>query len=114
MSKVSISSVATTEDFEQEVLNSQVPVLVDFSSPWCGPCVMMEPILQELADQQQVALKVVQVNVEEGGQIATKYAVASLPTFMLFVGPDIRDRLSGFITKERLLTRLRTHIPGIQ
>ena len=109
----SILEISAALEFEKEVLRSDVPVLVDFSAPWCQPCKMMEPILDELADTQSGLLKVVKVDVGRGGAIATQYAVHSVPTLMLFVSADIVDRVSGYVSKNKLIGRLRNHVEGI-
>jgi len=74
--------VITKENFEQEVLKSSVPVIVDFWAIWCGPCKMLAPVISEIADEGNV--KVGKINVDEEGELAIKYNVMSIPTVMLF------------------------------
>ena len=74
----------TADTFEQEVLNSDVPVIVDFWAEWCVPCKMIHPILEEIAQAYEDKLKVVQVNVDEDGDIASDYNIISIPTLLLF------------------------------
>ena len=74
----------TVANFEEEVLNSPLPVLVDFYADWCGPCKMLAPILHELAEEKSGTLKVGKVNVDENMTIAQKYRVASIPNFVIF------------------------------
>ncbi len=78
--------VLTKENFEQEVLKSDIPVLVDFWATWCGPCTAMAPILEEIATEQAGKLKVGKVDVDAQSSIAQQYNVMSMPTFMLFKG----------------------------
>ena len=75
----------TTENFETEVLQSDIPVLVDFYADWCGPCKMMAPVVEKLAEEMEGKLKVGKLNTDENMQIAQQYRVASIPTFMVFV-----------------------------
>ena len=76
----------TTENFESEVLESDIPVLVDFFADWCGPCKMMAPVVEKLAEEMEGKLKVGKLNIDENMQIAQQYKVVSIPTFMVFVG----------------------------
>ena len=76
----------TTENFESEVLKSDIPVLVDFFADWCGPCKMMAPVVEKLAEEMEGKLKVGKLNIDENMQIAQQYKVASIPTFTVFVG----------------------------
>ena len=75
----------TTENFEAEVLRSDIPVLVDFYADWCGPCKMMAPVVEKLAEEMEGKLKVGKLNTDENMQIAQQYRVVSIPTFMVFV-----------------------------
>lgn len=91
------------DNFEAEVLQSKVPVLVDFWAPWCGPCQMMGPIVEELADEtEQSKAKVVKMNVDENQTTPGKYEVMSIPTFLLFKDGEVVDKLVGGVTKEKL------------
>ena len=93
----------TEEGFEADVLQSDVPVLVDFWAPWCGPCQMMGPIIDELATEYDEAqVKVGKVNVDEHQAIAGKYQVLSIPTFLMIKGGEVVDQLVGGVTKEKL------------
>ncbi|MGD1008580.1 MAG: thioredoxin [Candidatus Aminicenantales bacterium] len=90
-------------DFEQEVLKSDLPVLVDFWAPWCGPCLMIAPLLEEIAKANQGKLKVVKINVDENGKTPVTYGVMSIPTLMVFKGGELKDRLVGFRSKNDII-----------
>lgn len=76
----------TTENFESEVLNSELPVLVDFYADWCNPCKMMAPVVEKMAQEYEGRIKVGKLNIDENMQIAQQYKVASIPLFMVFKG----------------------------
>lgn len=102
MSKV----IEITEDnFESEVLKSELPVLVDFWAPWCGPCRMMGPIVDEIAEEN-LELKVCKVNVDEASELAIKYDVESIPTLIYFKNGQVRATMIGLRTKQDIMNEI--------
>ncbi len=94
--------ILTNENFEQEVINSEKPVLVDFWASWCGPCRMVSPIVDEIAEEVS-GIKVGKVNVDEQQSIAAKYEVMSIPTLILFNGGAPVKKTVGAMPKQQLL-----------
>ena len=89
-------------NFEQEVLNSDVPVLVDFWAPWCGPCRLIAPIVEEIAEEMSGKAKVVKVNTDENPNLAMKYGIRAIPTIMVFKNGRVVDTRVGVQPKEVL------------
>jgi len=85
----------TDADFQSEVLESDVPVLVDFWAPWCGPCKMAAPVLEKVAGEYEGQLKVCRVNVDDERQTATQYGIMSIPTMFLFKDGQLADQITG-------------------
>ena len=83
------------EDFEDEVLKSDIPVLVDFWAPWCGPCHMAAPVLEKIAQTYKGRLKVCKLNVDEGRQTAIKYGIMGIPTLNIYKGGEVVDQITG-------------------
>ncbi len=98
--------VLTKENFEQEVINSDKPVLVDFWAPWCGPCKMVGPIIEEIANEV-TDKKIGKVNVDEQGDLAAEYGVMSIPTLAVFVNGKIEKQAVGAKDKEGILELLK-------
>ncbi len=99
----------TSENFEREVLESEIPVLVDFWAPWCQPCIMMEPALDELSEELRGKLKIGKMNVDDPGNqmIAMKYQIQSIPNMKLFKGGEVAKEFIGLRPKERLSEELK-------
>ena len=94
----------TPENFESEVLKSDIPVLVDFWATWCGPCQMLGPVLEEIADEYDGKVKIGKVNVDENTELALKFRISSIPALLLFENGEIKRQTLGFQPKERLLS----------
>jgi thioredoxin 1 len=95
----------TDANFQAEVLDSETPVLVDFWAPWCGPCRVVHPILEEMANERD-DVKIVSLNVDENQDTASAYDVLSIPTMILFKGGDAAKRVVGAMPKKRLEAEL--------
>lgn len=89
--------------FSEEVLNSDVPVLVDFWAPWCGPCKMIAPVLEDIAAEYEGKVKVVKLNVDENQETAPKYNVRGIPTLLVFKGGEVVGTKVGAVSKTQLL-----------
>ena len=94
--------ILTDANFEAEVNKSDIPVFVDFWAPWCGPCQMMGPVVEQLSQEFVGKAKVGKLNVDENNLIAGKYRVMSIPTFLVFKGGEVVDQTIGGAPKERL------------
>ncbi|ATS18617.1 thioredoxin [Synechococcus sp. PCC 6717] len=92
----------TDATFKEEVLDSELPVLVDFWAPWCGPCRMVAPVVDEIANQYAGKVKVVKVNTDENSKVATDYGIRSIPTLMIFKGGQKVDILVGAVPKTKI------------
>ena len=96
----------TSENFKEEVLNSNEPVLVDFYATWCGPCKRMAPVLDELEQEMEGAAKVYKVDIDKAGELAQQYRIMSVPTFMVFKNGEIADQVMGAVPKQLLKEKL--------
>ncbi|MBE7381481.1 MAG: thioredoxin [Leptolyngbya sp. SIO1E4] len=104
------ASQVTDSTFKPEVLESQVPVLVDFWAPWCGPCRMVAPVVDEIAEQYDGKVKVVKVNTDENPSVASQYGIRSIPTLMIFKGGQRVDMVVGAVPKTTLANTLEKYL----
>lgn len=100
----------TDTSFDTEVVNSAVPVLVDFWAEWCGPCKMMTPTVEQVATEYAGRLKVVKVDVDENGGTAMRYNIRGIPTLLLFKGGKVVDSRVGAVGKSEVLKMLEKHV----
>lgn len=100
----------TDANFDAEVLKADLPVLVDFWAPWCGPCLMIAPVVEELAEAHKGKLKVVKMNVDDNGQTPQTYGVMAIPTLILFKGGELKEKAVGVLPKAKLLELVTKHI----
>lgn len=102
--------ILTKDNFESEVLNSDIPVLVDFWATWCGPCMMLSPVIEEIAEEFDGKIKVGKVNVDEQNELAMQYRVASIPTLLLFKNGQLVNTSVGFMPKNSIIEKFELNI----
>ncbi|MBC6478065.1 MAG: thioredoxin [Hormoscilla sp. GM7CHS1pb] len=107
---MSATTQVTDGSFQKDVLDSEIPVLVYFWAPWCGPCRMVSPVVEEIAEQYDGKVKVVKVNTDDNPNIATQYGIRSIPTLMIFKGGQRVDMVVGAVPKSTLADTLEKHL----
>lgn len=100
----------TDAQFQEEVLNSDLPVVVDFWAPWCGPCKMIGPVLEDVAGEMEGKIKVVKINVDENPDTAPKYNVRGIPTLLVVKGGEVVATKVGAVSKSQLVDFIDTSI----
>ncbi|MDJ0799211.1 MAG: thioredoxin [Calothrix sp. MO_167.B12] len=107
---MSAAEQVNDSSFQKEVLDSELPVLVDFWAPWCGPCRMVGPVVDEIASQYEKQIKVVKVNTDENPNVASKYGIRSIPTLMIFKGGQKVDMVVGAVPKTTLANTIEKYL----
>ncbi len=102
--------VVTSQNFEQEILKSEVPVLVDFWADWCVPCRMVAPILEEIAGEYSDKLKVTKINVDEESELASRYSIISIPTMLLFKNGEVVNQKVGAGSRKEIEAIFKEHL----
>jgi thioredoxin 1 len=100
----------TENDFEGVVIKSNIPVLVDFWAVWCGPCHMIVPALENIADSYKDKLRVARVNVDENRFISSKYGIMSIPTLLLFKDGEVKETIIGVLPQPKIEEKLMAHL----
>lgn len=103
-------SEITDQSFEADVLKSDLPVLVDFWAPWCGPCRLIGPIVEELSNEFDGKVKVVKLNTDDNPQTATQYHISGIPSLLLFKEGQVADQLVGAVPKDRIQNMISQHV----
>lgn len=102
--------IITDASFEADVIGSNTPVLVDFWAEWCGPCKMIGPIVEEIANEYEGKIKVAKINIDDNDQTPAKYGVRGIPTLILFKGGEVEGTSVGALTKQQLSSFLDEHL----
>ena len=108
--KMSDVQYVNEADFQSEVINASEPVLVDVTAVWCGPCRMIDPIVRELAVEWQGKVKVVKLDADQNPRVLMQYGILGIPTLMFFKGGQLTERMTGFLPKEKLKSKILPHL----
>ena len=98
------------ENFKNEVLDSSLPVMVDFTAVWCGPCKMVDPIITQLAGEWNGKVKVVKCDADQNPNVLMQYGIMGIPTIMMFKGGQMVERANGYQSKDKLVSKMGQHI----
>jgi thioredoxin 1 len=101
-----MASMVNSQSFEAEVLQADLPVLVDFWAPWCGPCKALNPILEKVEAEVAGRVKIVKVNIDESPDISTRYSIMSIPTLLVFKNGEVVNQLVGLVQKDKIMEKL--------
>ena len=107
---MSNAQAVTAEDFDKEVLQSEIPVLVDFWADWCGPCKALAPTVDAIADETAGKLKVVKLDTDKAPTVAAKYGIMSIPTLILFKKGGVVEQLVGMMSKQKIMEKVSPHL----
>jgi thioredoxin 1 len=102
----------TDDTFESEVIQSEVPVLVDFGAEWCHPCKQLDPIVEELAEEWNDKVRVVKLDIDTNNDTTMRFGIMGVPSLLLFVNGEPVSRLTGFMPKNKILAKLEPHLAG--
>ena len=100
----------TEQDFQQEVIGAELPVLVDFTAEWCPPCKMIAPIVHQLAEEWNGKVKVVKLDTDQNPNLMMQYGVMGIPTLILFKSGQPAERMTGYQPKEKLVAKVTPHV----
>lgn len=103
-----MAQIINSKNFEQEVLKSNIPVVIDVFAEWCGPCQMIAPIFDELSKELAGKYKLIKLNIDEERELAIKYNISSIPTFIFIKNGEVIDKQTGFMNKQTLKTKIET------
>ena len=100
----------TEKNFDEVVEKSEMPVLVDFWAPWCGPCKALAPTLNKVVKEFEGRVKVVKINIDESPELASKFSVMSIPTLILYIDGQVKDQSVGLVNKSQLSKKIEAHL----
>lgn len=100
----------TEKNFDEVVEKSEMPVLVDFWAPWCGPCKALAPTLNKIVKEFEGRVKIVKINIDESPELASKFSVMSIPTLILYIDGQVKDQSVGLVNKSQLSKKIEAHL----
>lgn len=110
VSKMSQPLHLSDQSFDQEVIKSDIPVLIDFWAAWCGPCKMIAPIMDEMAQEYEGKAKICKLDVDNNQNTAMQFGIRSIPTLLIFKGGEVVDTIVGAVPKEQIVNKLENHL----